>query len=567
MKTNIPNLRLALIALTLLVFSGANSAYAQSTAFTYNGRLNNNGAPVSGPHDMRFTLHSLPAGVNVVGGPLLVSMVDVVNGLFTVRIEFLENVFTGPARWLEVEVRPAGAAAFTTLTPRQEVTSSPYAIRAQTAGSVPNGTVTANQLSSGGVLPTTGQFLSYDGGKFLWRNPGVAVGDVWSRNGAGDAYYNGAKVGIGTSEPLAPLEVIGPVRSTRISGLPQYIQLNGGDSGSIKLTAQSNLDAEKNLFIENLSGQATPGANNNMQFVLGTTAARSTKMTINRDGAVGIGTLTPEAKLHLYDPASVTQRIETGGGVNAWAQLRFKNANGEWYAGTSRSFNNDEFYISRVGSPINAFSIPASGFEIRFATADLYLGHLSRRGLPGRALVDYAVPGGPQQLVLNFANDWAETYIGGNKTTFAGDVSVRSITIRGADVAEPFDIAELDLPKGTVVVIDATRRGGLKRSTAAYDTCVAGIVSGANGVDTGIILSQPGVNEGGQNVALSGRVYVQADATFGAIKPGDLLTTSDTPGHAMKVTDHAKAQGAILGKAMSGLKAGKGMVLVLVTLQ
>ena len=48
---------------------------------------------------------------------------------------------------------------------------------------------------------------------------------------------------------------------------------------------------------------------------------------------------------------------------------------------------------------------------------------------------------------------------------------------------------------------------------------------------------------------------------------GDLLTTSDTPGHAMKVTEHSQAQGAILGKAMSGLKAGKGMVLVLVTLQ
>jgi hypothetical protein len=395
------------------------------------------------------------------------------------------------------------------------------------------------------------------------------VGDVWSRNGAGDAYYNAAKVGIGTSEPLAPLEVIGPVRSTRISGLPQYIQLNGGDSGSIKLTAQSNLDAEKNLFIENLSGQATPGPNNNMQFVLGTTAARSTKMTIDRFGFVGIGTAAPQDKLHLYDPTqSVSHRIETGGNTNSWSRVEFANVKGQWNVGTSRDFDSDEFFIHRQGltGPLT-FTLDASGFAARFATADLYLGHASRRGLPGRALVDYAVPGGPQQLVLNFANDWAETYIGGFKTTFAGDVSVRSITIRGADVAEPFDIDELDLPKGTVVVIDATRHGGLKRSTAAYDTCVAGIVSGANGVNTGIILSQPGVNEGGQNVALSGRVYVQADATFGAIKPGDLLTTSNTPGHAMKVTEHTRAQGAILGKAMSELKTGQGMVLVLVTLQ
>ena len=73
--------------------------------------------------------------------------------------------------------------------------------------------------------------------------------------------------------------------------------------------------------------------------------------------------------------------------------------------------------------------------------------------------------------------------------------------------------------------------------------------------------------DGGQNVALSGRVYVEADASAGAIEPGDLLTTSHKPGHAMKVTDHARAQGAIIGKAMSPLAEGTGMVLVLVSLQ
>ena len=92
-------------------------------------------------------------------------------------------------------------------------------------------------------------------------------------------------------------------------------------------------------------------------------------------------------------------------------------------------------------------------------------------------------------------------------------------------------------------------------------------VSGANGLNPGIALHQDGFNDGGQNVALSGRVYALADAANGAIKPGDLLTTSDTPGHAMKVTDHARAQGAILGKAMSALKEGQGLVLILVTLQ
>ena len=62
-------------------------------------------------------------------------------------------------------------------------------------------------------------------------------------------------------------------------------------------------------------------------------------------------------------------------------------------------------------------------------------------------------------------------------------------------------------------------------------------------------------------------MYCWVDTSNGPIKPGDLLTTSDTPGHAMKVTDYAKAQGAIIGKAMSSLEKGRGLVLVLVTLQ
>jgi hypothetical protein len=82
------------------------------------------------------------------------------------------------------------------------------------------------------------------------------------------------------------------------------------------------------------------------------------------------------------------------------------------------------------------------------------------------------------------------------------------------------------------------------------------------------LMGQQGTKADGKHpVALTGRVYCQADASNGAIQPGDLLTTSDTPGHAMKVTDHQRAQGAVIGKAMTALADGKGLVLVLVSLQ
>src|SRR5262249_46175042 len=145
--------------------------------------------------------------------------------------------------------------------------------------------------------------------------------------------------------------------------------------------------------------------------------------------------------------------------------------------------------------------------------------------------------------------------------------SVKVLTINGADLAEPFDLSTKGIAKGSLVVIDEENPGKLKVSCRAYDKKVAGILSGANGVRSGIALAQQGFNAGGENVALSGRVYALADASYGAIKPGDLLTTSDTPGHCMTATDHSKAQGAIIGKAMNGLESGTGMVLVLVSLQ
>jgi len=72
------------------------------------------------------------------------------------------------------------------------------------------------------------------------------------------------------------------------------------------------------------------------------------------------------------------------------------------------------------------------------------------------------------------------------------------------------------------------------------------------------------VASGTHPVALTGRVYVRAEVSGGAIEPGDLLTTSAVPGHAMKASDYDRSRGATLGKAMSRLAEGRGLVLMLV---
>lgn len=139
----------------------------------------------------------------------------------------------------------------------------------------------------------------------------------------------------------------------------------------------------------------------------------------------------------------------------------------------------------------------------------------------------------------------------------------------GADFAEAFDITSSEqLLPGSVVSIDPENPGQLRISTAAYDKTVAGIISGAGGIQAGMLMGQDGTIANGKHpVALTGRVYCLVDAGYGSIRPGDLLTTSPTPGHAMAVVNDSKGRGAIIGKAMTSLDNGKGLVLVLVSLQ
>jgi hypothetical protein len=170
-------------------------------------------------------------------------------------------------------------------------------------------------------------------------------------------------------------------------------------------------------------------------------------------------------------------------------------------------------------------------------------------------------------------------FSGGTYAIWAqGKAKVNTIEIvGGSDLAEPFDIAHVDehgsqqdIEPGMVVVIDPANPGSLRVSSVAHDRKVAGIISGANGLEPGMVMKAEGGEhvDGDHPVALTGRVWCWCDAVTNAIEPGDMLTSSNLAGHAMKAIDLDAAQGAIIGKAMTPLAAGeRGLVLVLVNLQ
>jgi hypothetical protein len=168
----------------------------------------------------------------------------------------------------------------------------------------------------------------------------------------------------------------------------------------------------------------------------------------------------------------------------------------------------------------------------------------------------------------HYGGHFSHTAPNGVALRAVGLAQVNTLQILGADLAESFPIAESKAEPGTVLEMAEGTDGELRIARQPYSRKVAGVVSGANGLDAGVVLKGARFEDPGHAaVALSGRVWVRCDATRTPIRVGDLLTTSERRGHAMVATDRDRAYGAILGKAMTSLETGTGLVLVLVSLQ
>jgi len=238
------------------------------------------------------------------------------------------------------------------------------------------------------------------------------------------------------------------------------------------------------------------------------------RVRVSSGGQVGVGTLTPTARLHV---------VGAGSGVNG-AALYAQNTN----AGAGIAL------VAKADSTDGAVVVSQEG--------------------SGSILRGFSQFNGGGSPVFEVRN--------------SGRVVTSALQITGGgDLVEAFETGTDNCPPGSVVAIDPDRPGELMLAREAYDRRVAGVVSGAGGVNPGIELVQEGVLDGGTKVAMTGRVYVRCTADNGAIAPGDLLTTSARTGHAMRADDPDRAFGAVIGKAMTPLAKGEGLVLVLVNLQ
>jgi hypothetical protein len=269
------------------------SAAAQTTAFTYQGELNSGGAPADGSYDLRFGLFPAAAGGTQIGSDQTVSAVPVAAGVFTVQLDFGVAAFPGANRFLEIEVRPAASGSFTTLAPRQQISSSPYAIRTLSAGTADSlssacvGCVGDSQISSlsGAKLmgPIPASSLPSDSGSYIQN--GTTAQSNARFNIAGNGTIGGvlsattAAVGGGSAPGGVALAVSGTARVSP-GGSGGFLQLGSpnGESGVSIIGPSNRADLRFNDGTVKLvagPGTGPPGA--------------TSGVSINTAGQVGVG--------------------------------------------------------------------------------------------------------------------------------------------------------------------------------------------------------------------------------------------------------------------------------------
>jgi hypothetical protein len=342
----------SLTAILLLSSAEVGGQTPLGTEFTYQGQLKHGGVPVNGTADFEFTLWDDPNSVDPghqVGRMVPVDDVNVVKGLFTVVLDFGEDIFTGEARWLEIAVRsPAGGGAFTTLDPRQPLTAAPYA---------------------------------------LYALHGPSSAGYWAANGDDIYNANSGRVGIGTTSPSHQLHVESAEeraifgdnlatsgtaygvygRSNSTTGFGVYGEATAFSGGNFGVRGDTWSDTGVGVFgiaamttginygvygqSQSPTGRGVCGLGNNAAGanygVYGQTNSADgwAGYFVGRgyfSGNVGIGTTAPAYPLHLAGTAQIMEKLITSHTAGTWIDLENMSTGGKRWAVVSTGSANGE---------------------------------------------------------------------------------------------------------------------------------------------------------------------------------------------------------------------------------
>ena len=316
-----------LISALFCVSLCATVAAAQTTGFTYQGRVTDGGMPANGNYDLQFVLWDSASGGNQVGLTQMLNAVPVEAGIFTVTLDFGANAFPGASRFLEISARPSGALSFTLLTPRQQITSTPYAVRSLNSAAADTAT---NATLLGGVVAS--QYVQASDARLTDPRPPTSGSSSYIQNTTSQQAVSNFNIsGNGTAAGTLSASVVNATTQFNIGG-NRALSTGGsqntfaglltglGNTGSANAffgyqAGFSNTTGLRNAFFGEGAGAITQDGSLNAFFGSGagkTNFSGNNNTLIGVFADVGTGNLTNATALGAYAQVTASNSLVLG---------------------------------------------------------------------------------------------------------------------------------------------------------------------------------------------------------------------------------------------------------------
>src|SRR5438477_4258630 len=252
--------------MVLCLFAGASAVFAQTSSFIYQGRLTDGGTAANGNYDLQFGLFDSLSGGTQVGSTQTLNTVAVSNGVFTVSLDFGANSFPGANRFLEISARPTGGS-FILLTPRQQVTSTPYAIRSANASSADtamnatnatNATTATNATQLGGIAAS--QYVQTNDSRLSDARPPTPGSSNYIQNASSQQASSNFNIsGNGTAGATLSGNVVNATTQYNLNGIRILSNPGSGNLFAGVGAGAANMTGTRNTFFGSNAGLMQAG--------------------------------------------------------------------------------------------------------------------------------------------------------------------------------------------------------------------------------------------------------------------------------------------------------------------